>query len=99
MADNQSDIETMAPGSNRDKTIQSIFDRDYITSSEICETMGVARSSIVYARRVKILPEPIKVKGTRAFLWHRKTTELYLNAWRMQLDRKSKHLNSAKCTA
>jgi len=99
MASDQLDIETMAPGSNRDATIQKIFDRDYITSSEICETMGVARSSIVYARRVKILPEPIKVKGTRAFLWHRRTTEVYLNAWRMQLDRKSKHVNSAKHAA
>ena len=99
MASDQPDIETMAPGSNRDATIPKIFDRDYITSSEICETMGVARSSIVYARRVKILPEPIKVKGTRAFLWHRRTTEVYLNAWRMQLDRKSKHVNSAKHAA
>ena len=86
----------MAPGEHRDKLIQNQFDSEYITSSEICRTMGVARSSIVYARRVKILPEPIKIKGTRAFLWHRKTAEVYLNAWRMQLDRKSKHVNSTK---
>lgn len=64
---------------------QEDFDRRYITSTEIQRELGVERSTILYARRRGMLPEPIIVQGVRAFIWERDKIRPYLNAWRLSL--------------
>jgi hypothetical protein len=67
------------------KTAQELFDEKYITSSEIQKMMGVERSSILNARRRGMLPDPIIVRGVRAFIWERENVTPYLEAWKIAL--------------
>lgn len=64
---------------------QREFDERYITSSEIAETLGVSRSTILHARRTGKLPDMIVVRG-RAFIWERDKVKDYIEAWKVVLD-------------
>jgi len=67
------------------KTSQERFDELYITSTEIQEELGVKRSTILNARRRGMLPDPIEVRGVRAFIWERERTRPFLEAWKVSL--------------
>lgn len=67
------------------KTPQQEFDELYITSSEIGQSLGVCRATIVNARRRGLLPEPIVVNGAQICIWQRATVSPYLETWRKQL--------------
>lgn len=64
---------------------QKKFDEQYITSSEIMQTLSVTRTSILTARRTKKLPDPIDIQG-KIFIWERDKVMPYLNAWKIILD-------------
>lgn len=64
---------------------QKKFDEQYITSSEIMQTLNVTRTSILSARRTKKLPDPIDIQG-KIFIWERDKVTPYLNAWKIILD-------------
>lgn len=64
---------------------QREFDERYITSSEIMQSMGVTRTTILLARRTGKLPEPIDVQG-KIFIWERAKVQPYLDAWKIVLD-------------
>ena len=66
-------------------TAQTRFDELYITSSEIQKDLQVNRSAILYARRRGMLPEPIVVHGTRAFIWERAKATPFIEAWKISL--------------
>ena len=70
---------------SENKTPQEVFDEMYITGSEIQKIMGVERSSVLGARRRGLLPQPIQVRGARAFIWEREKVQPYLEAWRISL--------------
>lgn len=65
--------------------VQKKFDEQYITSSEIMQTLNVTRTSILSARRTKKLPDPIDIQG-KIFIWERDKVTPYLNAWKIILD-------------
>lgn len=67
-------------------TAQERFDAHYITASEIQKTLGVSRSTVMTARRRGYLPDPVQLKGYRAFLWERKPLTPYLEAWSLMLN-------------
>lgn len=64
---------------------QAAFDELYISTGEICERMGVERSTVLNARRNGQLPDPILVANF-VYIWERKFIEPYLVAWKHQLD-------------
>lgn len=64
---------------------QREFDERYITSSEIMQTMGVTRTTILLARRTGKLPHPIDIQG-KIFIWERDKVKPYLDAWKIVLD-------------
>lgn len=64
---------------------QREFDERYITSSEIMKTMGVTRTTILWARRTGKLPDPIDIHG-KIFIWERDKVKPYLDAWKVVLD-------------
>jgi hypothetical protein len=66
-------------------TDQIEFDDLYITSSEICATLGVKRSSVVIARQRGALPAPIVVQGCKIHIWKRRDVMPYVQAWEKQL--------------
>lgn len=66
------------------ETPQARFDRLYISSSEICQNLGVTRPSILQARRRNLLPEPITIHGC-IYIWERATVQPYVDAWRIVL--------------
>lgn len=66
-------------------TAQDRFDNTYVTPHEICQRLRVERSSILYARKRGLLPEPIRLKGSGAFIWERDKIESYLSAWEINL--------------
>lgn len=64
---------------------QREFDERYITSSEIMDTLGVTRTTILLARRTGKLPDPIDIQG-KIFIWEREKVKDYLAAWKVVLD-------------
>lgn len=68
------------------ETAQQRFDRLYISSSEICRALGVTRTTVLSARRRRLLPEPIAVNGSTLYIWERHTAQPYIDAWRLILD-------------
>lgn len=66
-------------------TAQTRFNDTYITASEICSRLHVAKSSIVHARRRGMLPDPVIVADGQFFLWERSTVNRYLDAWELTL--------------
>jgi predicted DNA-binding transcriptional regulator AlpA len=64
---------------------QREFDERYITSSEIMETLGVTRTTILLARRTGKLPDPIDIQG-KIFIWERDKVKDYLAAWKIVLN-------------
>lgn len=64
---------------------QERFDEIYITSTEIQEELNVSRSNILNARRRGMLPDPIQIKGVRAFIWEREKTRPFIEAWKLSL--------------
>jgi len=65
---------------------QEEFDKIYITSSEICHTLGISRTTVVHGRRRGMLPDPIQVNGTGLLIWKRDTIKPYLDAWVISLQ-------------
>lgn len=64
---------------------QREFDERYITSSEIMDTLGVTRTTILLARCTGKLPDPIDIQG-KIFIWERDKVKDYLAAWKVVLD-------------
>ena len=64
---------------------QREFDERYITSSEIMQSMGVTRTTILLARRTGKLPNPIDIQG-KIYIWERDKVKPYLDAWKIVLD-------------
>lgn len=73
------------------ETPQQRFARLYISSSEICAKMNIARSSLLLARRRGLLPDPIAIPGCTMFVWERATVQPYLDAWKLLLDVRREH--------
>lgn len=65
--------------------LQQEFDKRYITTSEIVETLGISRSTVHVARVSGKLPDPIDVHG-QVFIWERARVQEYLDAWKLMLD-------------
>lgn len=61
------------------------FDKQYITSSEIMQTLNVTRTTILAARRTGKLPDPIDIQG-KIFIWERNKIQTYLDAWKTVLN-------------
>ena len=64
---------------------QREFNERYITSSEIMQSMGVTRTTILLARRTGKLPNPIDIQG-KIYIWERDKVKPYLDAWKIVLD-------------
>lgn len=67
---------------------QQEFDKVFISSKEVCERMGVQRSSLVHAYRRGTVPFPIQVNGGLVMLWYREAIEPHLVAWAASLAEK-----------
>lgn len=68
---------------------QQEFDSKYVSSTELCEDLGVTRATIVNARRRGALPEPVRVNrpdgSPHVMLWLREEVAPYLERWRAEL--------------
>jgi hypothetical protein len=69
---------------NSGMTAQERFAQQYITSTEICEEVGVARATILHARRRKLLPNAIVVNNV--YIWEREPVRPYIEAWKLILN-------------
>lgn len=67
---------------------QASFDLQYMSSKEMCERMGVARSSLMHAYRRGTIPMPIQVNNGLVMLWVRTAVEPFLVAWEQTLIEK-----------
>lgn len=61
---------------------EEIFKRDYMTSTEICEEMGINRSTLVFGQKTGRIPPAIRVCGSHVFIWRRETIRPHLEAWK-----------------
>lgn len=68
------------------KTAQEEFDATYITSSEICEELGITRATIVQGRKRGLLPDPVTVNGAQITIWRRDKVRPFLDAWKVILQ-------------
>lgn len=67
-------------------SLQARFDETYISSTEICQTLGVNRSTVFNgARTGKLPPESIVIRrangGAHAMLWLRREAEPMMHEW------------------
>jgi len=71
-------------------TAQEEFDHKYVSSTELCSTLGVTRATLVNARTRGALPEPVRVNGiggkTYFMLWLRAELEPYLERYKAELS-------------
>lgn len=65
---------------------QKEFDKNYITSTEIAEEVGVSRPSVLNARRRGVLPDPISVGDDRIYIWDRQRARPHIDNWKMQRE-------------
>lgn len=65
-------------------TPQERFDHLYITSNEICEDLGIERSTVMNAKNRGLLPDPIVI-NSKFHIWERATATPFINAWRINL--------------
>lgn len=73
-------------------TEQQEFDETYITSSEICESLGIHRVTVLQAVRTDRLPPPIMLRRPNGvpqmMLWKRDGLAPTLAAWKTSLEAK-----------
>lgn len=67
---------------------QLLFDQRYITSSEICDSLGVSRFAIHVRRKSGHLPGAIMVNGAALTLWERDSIQPFLDKWRAHLAKR-----------
>jgi hypothetical protein len=67
------------------ETPQQRFDRVYISSMEIIESLSISRSAISQARKRGLLPEPITSHNGSMLLWERDKVQPALDAWGIML--------------
>lgn len=60
---------------------QKDFDEKYITSSEICQYLGVTRPAIHFRRKAGELPGAINVFGQQLLIWERAQIQPHLDKW------------------
>ena len=64
---------------------QEEFDKAFVTSTELCERVGIHRSSVLYSVKRGKLPEPIIIRrkdgGTHIALWNREEIEPLIETW------------------
>lgn len=73
-------------------SLQEQFDKTYISSSEICQDLGINRSSLFYGARNGKLPDSITIwrpdGGAHIMLWLRAEAEPMLSEWRKSIASK-----------
>ena len=69
-------------------TAQQRFEQNYITSSEICNLLGVTRPAIHFRRKAGLLPEAIQVYGQQLLIWEREQIKPFLVEWDLSLKAK-----------
>ena len=67
-------------------SLQEHFDKTYISSSEVCERLGVVRSTLFNGAKPGKLPEPIIIRraggeGAHIILWLRADAEPMMEEW------------------
>lgn len=73
---------------------QEDFDKTYVSSTELCRTLGVTRATLVNGRRRGALPEPVQITrpdgSPHVMLWLRDEAQPYIDKWLAELgDRRS----------
>lgn len=71
-------------------TAQAEFDEKYISSTELCDVLGVTRATLVNGYRRGALPEPLRIKrpggSTHVMIWLRDEVVPYVTKWKATLD-------------
>jgi len=66
--------------------LQQKFNDEYITSSEIIETLEISRAAFLYARVRGKMPEaPIVVNRGRLLIWLRSDVESLIKSWKQEI--------------
>lgn len=70
-------------------SLQEHFDNTFISSTEICQRLGVARSTLFHGARAGKLPEGITIRrangGAHIMLWERHKAEPMLEQWAVSI--------------
>jgi hypothetical protein len=90
--------DTLALQPPAENSAQARFVAAYVTSSEVCQTLGVTRTSVLAARRRGALPEPIRVNDCTIMIWERQAVTPYLMAWGAILAAR-RRITSYRCIA
>lgn len=67
-------------------SLQEHFDRTFISSTEICQKLGIARSTLFNGAKAGKLPEAIVIprasgEGAHIMLWERASAEPMMVEW------------------
>ena len=61
---------------------QELFDKTYITASEMMRYLNISRAGFLYGRRAGKVPEPICLNDGRLFVWERAKVKDQLEIWK-----------------
>jgi hypothetical protein len=66
-------------------TAQAEFDQKYVSSTELCRTLGVTRATLMNGRQRGALPEPVRIPRpdgrAHVMLWLRDEVGPYIARW------------------
>ncbi len=68
------------------QSAQERFDELYISSSEIARELGIARTTLMQARKRGLLPDPIIVNDGQVYLYEREKVRPNIDAWKIMLQ-------------
>lgn len=67
---------------------QRRFDEHYISSTDICQRLGVSRVQLFSRRKKGELPGGVVVNGAQITLWEREGIEPHIQEWEHELERR-----------
>lgn len=73
-------------GSNAE--YQRRFDQLYISSTDICQRLGVSRVQLFSRKKRGDLPGGVVVNGAQITLWERAKIEPHLQAWETEIEKR-----------
>ena len=74
--------EPVAAFPQEQKIAQELFDKQYITASEMMKYLNISRAGFLYGRRSGKVPPAISLNEGRLFVWEREKVQPLLDVWK-----------------
>lgn len=81
-------MDTPFPMTGSNAEYQRRFDQLYISSTDICQRLGVSRVQLFSRKKRGDLPGAVVVNGAQITLWERAKIEPHLQEWETEIEKR-----------